>query len=192
VRRYGDDGFTLTELLVSLIIVAIVMTALLTFFVSTTSILSQQRDRQAAIQLAGSAMELVRAKGTTVTTGRVAGSAPYVAPGVDLSTTTQLNGISGTPVLPLQTAQGPIAGVTYQRYIYVGTCNEPATGTGAVGCTTAAGPVRLVRVVVAITWSDRHCTGGTCSYVTATLVSCGMWTSADPCAASEPVFQVIP
>ena len=73
--RTGDGGFTLLEVVISVVLVGIMMTALVSFFVSTTAILNQQRDRQVAVQLADSVMEGVRAKGLTIVTGRTAGNA---------------------------------------------------------------------------------------------------------------------
>jgi prepilin-type N-terminal cleavage/methylation domain-containing protein len=187
-----DRGFTLLELLVAFMLVAIVMTAMVTFLVSTTAVLGQQRDRQAAIQLADNGMELVRAKGTALAKGRVAGTVTP-APGADLSGMNQLNATGTGPVeLPVQTTQ-TVAGVTFQRYIYLGTCFQPArTGRATVSCTPATGDIEFYRVVVAVTWSDKHCAANTCSYVTSTLVSCGMWTDADPCSSDEPAFRVTP
>lgn len=186
-----DRGFTLLEVLVSLLIVAIVMTAMVTFFVSTTAVLAQQRDRQAAVQLADDGMELVRAKGTAVAAGRSAGTVSPVG-GVDLSGMNQLDIVGAGAQLPLQTTS-TVAGVTYQRYTYVGTCFEPASGGGPVTCTKATGDVEFYRVVVAVAWQGRGCTGGTCTYVSATLISCGTWTSGtDLCADNEPAFRVTP
>jgi prepilin-type N-terminal cleavage/methylation domain-containing protein len=195
VRYIGvrdDRGFTLLEVLVSLLILAVVMTSMVTFFVSTMAVLAQQRDRQAAIQLVDDGMELVRAKGTAVADGRTSGTVTP-APGADLSGMKQLNVAGSGAELPLQTTEGPIAGVTYQRYIYIGTCVEPATASGTATCTPNTGDVEFYRVVVAVTWPDRHCTGGTCSYVSSTLVSCGTWTSSgDLCSDNEPAFRVTP
>ena len=91
--RTGDGGFTLLEVVISVVLVGIMMTALVSFFVSTTAILNQQRDRQVAVQLADSVMEGVRAKGLTIVTGRTAGNADTsTVPNVDLSTMSELDG----------------------------------------------------------------------------------------------------
>ncbi len=190
-----EAGFTLLEVLVSVVLIGIVMTALVTFLTATTSVLAGQRDRQAAVQLADDAMELVRAKGAAVANGRVAANATTVAPGVDLSTMNELDGNPPAPAQPdvaIATTRGPIAGMTFQQYIYVGTCFAPAVAQGAMSCTKSTGSVEYYRVVVALTWPSRRCTGGTCSYVTATLISCGMWTSATACDPDEPVFRYAP
>jgi hypothetical protein len=68
--------------------------------------------------------------------------------------------------------------VNYRQHWYIGQCWQPTTG-GDCGPTTA--PVSMFRVVVAITWPDRHCPTGTCGYVTSTLISS---------ASGDPVFKI--
>ncbi len=191
-----EDGFTVLEVLVSVVLISIVMIALGTFLTATTSVLGVQRDRQAAVQFADDAMELVRAKGAAVVNGRVSGNASTVAPGADLSGMNEFDVVPQTqppttPAVPLALARAA-AGVSYTQYVYVGTCFAPAINGGAMSCTRSTGTVGYYRVVVAETWPSRRCTGGTCSYVTATLISCGMWTSATPCDPTEPVFRYTP
>src|SRR5690349_11299915 len=57
----SDEGFTLVETLVSLALITIVMTAITPFFTGWLRTNGVVRDRQVAIQLAGDAMERVRA-----------------------------------------------------------------------------------------------------------------------------------
>jgi prepilin-type N-terminal cleavage/methylation domain-containing protein len=194
--RRDDSGFTLLEVVIATLVVGIVMTAMVTFFVSTTIVVSRQRDRQTAVQLADDAMESVRAAGPAVSDGRVSGNAGYVAPGVDLTGMSQLDALdpawNGPVPLPVSASRGTVAGVRYTQYDYVGICYQAESSAGELACAKATNDVRFLRVIVAITWPDRRCTGGTCSYTTSTLVSCGMWTNADPCARAEPVFRVIP
>lgn len=195
-----EDGFTVLEVLIAVVLVTIVMSAMVGFLTTTTAVLALQRDRQTAIQLADDAMEQVRATSAAVLpTGRAAGAAtPPVAPGVSLTGMVEWDKPgTGTAAVPLSTTRGPIAGVTYRQYAYLGICYQPAA-SGTVSCTTTKPSqttpyAQFYRVVVAITWTNRHCTGGTCSYVTSTLVSCGTWKSSgsDACAADEPVFRVI-
>jgi hypothetical protein len=75
-----------------------------------------------------------------------------------------------------------IDGVSYGQNWYLGKCWQPATG-GACGPAQSAGDVEFFRVVVAVTWSEKHCPGSTCAYITSTLVSS---------AAGEPVFNANP
>jgi hypothetical protein len=81
--------------------------------------------------------------------------------------------------LPTTAQTVTLGGVRYSQSWYLGRCWQPPAG-GDCGATQPAGAVELVRVVVAVTWPDRHCAAGTCSYVTATLVSG---------ASREPVFD---
>jgi prepilin-type N-terminal cleavage/methylation domain-containing protein len=55
-----EDGFTLLEVLVSLAIISVVLTAMSQFFVRSMSSVNQQGDRQAAVQLASDGMERMR------------------------------------------------------------------------------------------------------------------------------------
>ena len=56
----GDSGFTLLEMLVALAIISVVLTSLSVFFVRSMSSISQQGDRQTAVQLASDGMERMR------------------------------------------------------------------------------------------------------------------------------------
>jgi hypothetical protein len=78
-----------------------------------------------------------------------------------------------TPTLPFADPAGTpvkLNGVAYLRHWYLGRCWQ-STVTGVCGETAATGTVPFFRVVVAVTWSERRCPGGACSYITATLVS---------------------
>ncbi len=89
-----DDGFTMIEMIVALVIIGIIMAALATFFVSTVKATAQQGTKQAAIQLADDAIERARAlKGSAVvddrdqfTTDAQWGAAPTVVANSYLNT----------------------------------------------------------------------------------------------------------
>ncbi|GAA2660570.1 putative Ig domain-containing protein [Paractinoplanes durhamensis] len=71
VRKTGDDGFTLIEVLVSIAIVCMVMLSLTSFFVVTLRVNQQQGNRQIAVQTAEDAMERARAlQVSSMLTGR--------------------------------------------------------------------------------------------------------------------------
>ena len=179
VRAHApDEGFTLVEVIVSIALMSVVMTALTSFFIATTSATSQQSVRQAAVQLAQDAVESARAlKGSALLTGRaqcgggavcansVSGVAPYLAEVEEWDYPT-----GATAQLPT-TAQGTdVNGVHYLQNWYVGRCWQPVAG-GDCQKDSSAGPVVFYRVIVAVTWPEKHCTAGTCSFVTSTLVN---------------------
>jgi prepilin-type N-terminal cleavage/methylation domain-containing protein len=56
----GDAGFTLVEVLTSLAVIGVVLTAVTTFFVRSMATVDAQGARQAAIQLAADGMERLR------------------------------------------------------------------------------------------------------------------------------------
>ncbi|OLB65213.1 MAG: hypothetical protein AUI10_07755 [Actinobacteria bacterium 13_2_20CM_2_72_6] len=170
-----DEGFTLVEVIVSIALMSIVMTALTTFFVTTVSATGQQSGRQAAIQLAQDAVELARAvKGSALLTGRdkcgacaapVTGVAPYLADVEEWDYPT-----GATAQLPTTATGADANGIHYLQNWYVGKCWQPIAG-GACQSDPGTGPVLFYRVIAAVTWPERHCPGGTCSFVTSTLVT---------------------
>lgn len=174
-----DAGFTLIEVMVSIAVISALMLSLSVFFVQSVSLVGQQRARQAAIQVADGAVELVRAlprsaladkrdESTTMQqwANPVAGVGPHLdamAMAFDGTATA-----GDTPPLPFaETVK--LNGVDYTRHWYLGRCWQPAADT--VCHVTAVGAVPFTRVVVAVTWKDSHCATGLCAYVTATLVS---------------------
>ncbi len=191
-----DAGITLLEVLVATMLIGIVMTALTSFFVNTVSAASRQGGEQTAVQLADDATELVRAlKGSAIVAGRdksssdtqwaspVAGVAPYQADMVEAydPTPTLPVGAGATAPLPTSPKVVTVNGISYGQNWYIGRCWQPQAG-GGCGATQTVGLayVELFRVVVAVTWPERHCASSTCSYVTSTLVSS---------ASGEPVFN---
>jgi prepilin-type N-terminal cleavage/methylation domain-containing protein len=169
-----DAGFTLTEVLVSMMVIGVVMATLTTFFANSMSIVSGQRGKQTAIQLAADGIDLVRAqKAADLLGGRAAcaPAAPCPAPvaGVDLTGMREWDHPTGAAA-PLPFGDSPVRATTYHRYWYVGKCWQPA---GGGPCTTTTGAVELIRVVVAVAWTDKSCQRSTCSYATSTLVSAG-------------------
>jgi hypothetical protein len=76
--------------------------------------------------------------------------------------------------LPL-TEQRTVNNRVYTVNYYVGLCNRQSNGD----CTTSAGSVPYVRVVVAVTWTENTCGRSGCRYVTATLLN----------GNADPIFQ---
>ena len=88
---------------------------------------------------------------------------------------------------PLPTVPDPLIvnNLSFDRNFYVGACWQPILG-GVCGAVNQALSVPFFRVVVAVTWPDRHCTADICSYVTSTLVSSA---AGDPTFNSNAVAQ---
>jgi prepilin-type N-terminal cleavage/methylation domain-containing protein len=200
----SDDGFTLVEVLVSITLMAIVMASLSAFFITTVSATDQQSGRQSATQLAQDAVELVRGlKGSAILTGRakcgvgatcaapVAGVAPYLA---DLEEWDYPTGTAAQ--LPTTAKQVVVSGVTYAQNWYVGKCWQPLAG-GACQKDPGTGPIQFLRLVVGISWSEKHCPANACSVVTSTLINSATVSplfksdqTAPPPVVSNPGNQV--
>jgi prepilin-type N-terminal cleavage/methylation domain-containing protein len=182
----GDEGFTLVEVIVSITLMAIIMTALTTFFVSTGSAIRQQGGRQIAAQLAQDALETVRTlKGADVITGRSkcdaltnkVCAAPAAGVASYLQDVEEWDYPSGTPLTLNITPQHETRnGVDYAQNWYVGRCWQPAAGGSCQVMDQQQQqanppPVLYYRVIVAVGWRDRLCTANSCSFVTSTLIN---------------------
>ncbi|WP_250008363.1 putative Ig domain-containing protein [Actinoplanes sp. M2I2] len=177
-----EEGFTLVEILVALAILSITLLASTPFFVGSLSNVNKQRARQAAIQLAGTAMEQVRGlKGSSLLTGhgQQAGEAQFAAaPAVvqPYLATMQVGRDLDSAVGPAEGADAPIStspqvltveGIPYTRIIYVGACEVYLTGAGAGDCVYPLGPgaepadktkiLKFFRAVVLVSWPDKSC-----------------------------------
>jgi prepilin-type N-terminal cleavage/methylation domain-containing protein len=98
----ADDGFTLIEVIVAMMLIGIVMAATTTFFISSANITSQLRGQQVAAQIADSTAEQVRAyRGSEIAT-----ALPAVTP-------TVVNGVTYTPSLTKTPVT--ISGASYER-----------------------------------------------------------------------------
>src|SRR5690349_15205435 len=130
----SDAGFTLVEILVSIMLIGIIMAGLATFFVSSVSVTTQQTGRQAATQLAEDAAEQVRAlKGSAVSAGRAqcGTSTPCTTPvtGVTLGDIQEWDYPDGNPTtLPIGPSPVKINGVTFNQIWYVGKCWQATVG----------------------------------------------------------------
>jgi prepilin-type N-terminal cleavage/methylation domain-containing protein len=198
----GDEGFSVVEMLVALAVLSVTMLASAPFFVRSLTNVNKQRTRQAAIQLAETAMEQVRGlKGSALLTGRSVNATQAqfnAAPSVVLPYLATMQ-VAGDPMItdPTSTAGAnaplptsvqtlKVEGTAYTQNIYVGECEVYLTGTtecvypkGAAAPADTTQILQFFRVVVLETWTDKTCKGGTCSYVSTTLVS----------RAAEPTFD---
>ncbi|MBU2664644.1 putative Ig domain-containing protein [Actinoplanes bogorensis] len=205
----GDEGFTLVEILVALAILSIVLLSSTPLFVGSLQSVTKQRTKQAAIQLADTAMEQVRGvKGSSLVSGHglQAGQNQFnAAPGIvkPYLQTMQVMADSDSAVAATDGADAPIstaAQVTtventpYTRMIYVGACEVYLTNSSGacvypLGTSEPADKTKILkffRAVVLITWPDNSCSNttgipaNTCAYLTSTLVS----------RAPEPQFDL--
>ncbi len=198
----GDEGYSVFEMVLAVAIVSTIMIASSPFFLSSLVSVNKQRTKQAAVQLADTAMEQVRGlKGSSLLSGRSKTATQRQfdeAPAVVRPFLAAME-VAGDPMItdaaatagvdaPISTnaQRVTVEGTTYTQNIYVGKCEVYLTGTsecvypkgsGAPADTTQI--LRFFRVVVLETWPDHSCSGGTCDYVATTLVS----------NASEPTFD---
>lgn len=183
-----DAGFSLVELIVAIGMVGVVMAALGSFYVSGVAAGNSQSDRQAAIQVALDAMEQVRATDASqLLVGRSNGAtntqwanAPAGVTAHLATMTRAWSNASGTAKLPTTPQSVTVSGVEYQKNWYVGTCWQAVANDATCGPTESAGMLQLYQVVVAVTWKEKSCPSGDCSYVASTLVG--------P-KADDPVFN---
>jgi len=180
--RSADGGFTMIEVLVALALITTLMASLGTYFVSSMRVSRNQAQIQTAVRLAQAGMEAARGYGgPTLLAGRAACTAATCTDYSAYDTQGYLRDMvrwdapgSGTPTVPLPRDIGeaipPVNGIAYLRYYFVGKCWQASDG-GDCDKDSATGPILLYRVIVAVTWPDAQCPGGTCAYATATLIS---------------------
>jgi prepilin-type N-terminal cleavage/methylation domain-containing protein len=196
--RSAEAGFTLVEVLVAIAIIGVISAALIVFFVSTVSATGRQAAEQVAVQLATDGAEKVRSvKGSALASGRdqistdtqwatpVAGVGPYLAGMAKTWDSDAVYPDGATAAVPTTPRLITLNNVKYYQSFYVGRCWLPAVG-GDCAAAAAAGAIGYFRAVIAITWDDRRCSGGTCSYLVATLVTA---SSTDPVFNSNQTAQ---
>ena len=192
-RRRADGGFVLLESIMTISLITIVMAALAAFFINGVATTNQQRARQLATQVATSAVETVRGvqhpsqvlagrDATSVANQFTQGNAsatvrPWInkmTQAVDASAAT---GAGATATIPTVPVKQLVNNTWYSVNNYVGWCT---VATGSQDCVTGSGGLTYLRAVVAVSWRDPDCSGGTCTYVTGTLLS----------AAIDPSFNL--
>ncbi|MGK5682211.1 type IV pilus modification PilV family protein [Actinoplanes sp. URMC 104] len=192
--RCDDEGFTLVEVIVSLALLTMVLTSLTVFMINSRKAQRYATLRDTAVQLAVDGMEKARGvRGSALLSGRAAcdsGCSPVAAPvaGTLLAGAVRWDAAAaGTLTVPQPGTQpdGSVVdspldpevvrldGRWFKRYYHVGACSQPAvtTSTADISCGTTVTSASLVRLVVAVTWSDAQCEGGTCAYAEAGLFS---------------------
>jgi prepilin-type N-terminal cleavage/methylation domain-containing protein len=206
----ADEGFTLLETLISLVIIATVLLSTGVFLVQSFSSTRYQSERQAAVQIATDAMEKLRAMPpSTLLAGRDQANvlsaihnswnAAQTAEPTLWNYLRDLERVPGTalpstgtvtePAVPLQETVS-LRNLSFTRRSYIGRCYAASSGgpcTKRAATSPAKGlpgaPVELLRVVVAVTWRDKECARSECAYYLSTLV--------EP-SATDPLLPPIP
>jgi prepilin-type N-terminal cleavage/methylation domain-containing protein len=145
-KEPADAGFTLIEVLAALAVIGVVLTAVTTFFVRSTVSISLQGAKQAAIQLASSNLEQLRA---------LSGQ-----PALAWLMTEAAAGVS---------AAGTVGSVAYTESW---TCAED----NGAPCTQStvnrlANQPLFIGATITIRWTSRDCAGNQCSYSAGTRLS---------------------
>jgi len=169
-------------------LLAIIMAALTVFAITVTNSTSYQRQRQGAIQLATTQLDLIRGmtpadlevgRRLTDVTAQFAGAPAAVSPWLTAMTpAVDLTATATQPAALPVTTTATVNSTVMTATTYLGFCALASGGTGSE-CTkpvSGAGDTGTLRAVVAVTWPGGRCPAGTCTYTTATLVS----TAADP------------
>jgi len=169
-------------------LLAIIMAALTVFAITVTNSTSYQRQRQGAIQLATTQLDLIRGmtpadlevgRRLTDVTAQFAGAPAAVSPWLTAMTpAVDLTATAAQPAALPVTTTATVNSTVMTATTDLGFCALASGGTGSE-CTkpvSGAGDTGTLRAVVAVTWPGGRCPAGTCTYTTATLVS----TAADP------------
>jgi prepilin-type N-terminal cleavage/methylation domain-containing protein len=180
--RGADEGFGMVEMMVSLVIIAIVTTAALNFFLNGLSSENGQRQRQEAIYLADQQMQTVQAvpaadlvQGRTSAMQTAALSTP-IATTLNLAAQSDTSSGAGfdsnasdSVLIPVSQTQ-TVNKITFTLWTFVAACHLKVDSNTLCGPTVTAGSTTELRATVAVTWkSHANCSTG-CNYSTSTLV----------------------
>ncbi len=187
-----EGGFTLVEVVFSMVLIGIVMSASLGLFLSSVRAGDVTGQRATAVQLASARLEVVRAKAPSeLVAGRTKAMVDgiWAAPGpVSLAAVVESwDATADGTVAPLLDVRHAtvVDGVTYTVSTFVDRCYQPPSTTGSCGTATGTGYTPMWRVAVGVTWTPggaQRCATGTggCSYAAYTLI--------DP--STDPTFNV--
>lgn len=197
-RTGGDDGVSLIEVLVAMLVLTVVSTSAAAVFVSSLRTTTEQSAQQRAIAVATRALETVQSvPASQVLMGRRQAavqallSTAVMAPLVALDITSSDNfdptaTAASVPVIPLQREE-VLEGTRYQVRTAINNCYlsraretcEPTPGTDGV---------LVLRATVNVTWGAASCTR--CTYSASALVD----RQGDPMfalAQSVPIIQEV-
>jgi type II secretory pathway pseudopilin PulG len=179
--RNDDDGFILLESVVAISLITVILAALGTFTLNSVALTSQLRARQAAAQVATSAVaslgaipatDLVTGRDTTSVTAQFGAAPSTVSPSLttmsQLSDTAATAGAGATATISTSPVPQVLNNISFSVNTYLGRCFMQATSTD---CRATGAGVQHVRAVVAVTWQGRGCGSTSCVYVTSTLIN---------------------
>jgi prepilin-type N-terminal cleavage/methylation domain-containing protein len=182
----GDDGFTLTEVVVAVVLLAAVLASAGGIVVSGVVTSAGLQRRDTAVQLADEAMDLVRAVPPAADQdgsvpllegrGQAAVQAHWAGGPPELATTDPAwdDDPSGAPLVPL-TVTRSAGGLDYLVDTYIGSCRLARDAPPGTACANGAGGgIEYFRVVVRVTWTEgagTSCSAGACEYLLATLLN---------------------
>jgi Tfp pilus assembly protein PilV len=172
----------MVEMMISLVIIAIVMTAAIAFFVNGLRSDSGQRQRQEGIYLADQQMQTVQAIpahdlvfGRSLTAQQTAltsslGSALNLSAQSDMTSAASYDSdTNDATLIPFAQTQ-TVNHVTYTLSTFVYACHVSSGNGSKCGPTATTGSTQELRVTVASSWtSNASCSNG-CHYATSTLI----------------------
>ncbi|MEV6598287.1 prepilin-type N-terminal cleavage/methylation domain-containing protein [Actinoplanes sp. NPDC051346] len=184
----NDAGFSLLEVMVAISLIHVMMIALTTFYVNSGAVNHHQGLRQQASRVTADAMEKVRAlDARTLLKDRDRASVLqqllHPEPGVadylkDADPAWHEHAADGAGKdAPVPTSAKPVPGSNFEQNWYVVKCWLVDSSTDCKAANkNEPTAMPFLRVVVAVTWRDKECAGGTCVIISSTLLS----TETDP------------
>ena len=179
--RQDEEGFILLESMIAISLITVILAALGTFTLNSIALTNQLRARQAAAQIATSAMASLGAvPASDLVTGRDPSSVsvqftaapasvgPSLAEMSQVSDSTASAGAGATATISTSPVAQILNNITFSVNTYLGRCSTQATSTDCLA--TGAG-VEQLRAVVAVTWKGQGCGSSSCVYVSSTLVN---------------------
>ena len=167
----GDDGISLVEVIVALLIMALILGAAVAFFLTSLQVSGLQSQRQSAVVLTNQAIERVQAvKPSDLLVGRSQAVVTALNASADAQALTQQDDFSvpnyqANPVAAAEivktTQTQTVNDVVYTLRTLINVCN---LDTLSSVCTRAAptGSIRVFRATVLTTWTPKGkgCAGG--------------------------------
>ena len=180
--RGDDDGFSLVEVVVALVLLGAIAASSAVFFTRAAVAASEQQRRQAATALVQGALDDARAVDpddlldgrslAAITAQWNASQAP------DKAATVVVEKAAAQPLTVPMTSTVTVSNETYTVNTLIGVCYRVNGGNGAAGggCTAQKGsnPLELYRVIVEVSWQPgglaQACGGGACITRSSTVI----------------------